>query len=99
MKVIKVSAKAQAEFPDKAEIIQFKDELGLVSDHVKLNGKLYRPAVCWYEYKGSDGSDFTRKKSGDKSKSIGITLQMVDDDSPQEFFTRPEYEEWFLEEE
>lgn len=39
MKTIKVSARAQAEFPDKAEIIRFEDELGLVSDHIKLNGK------------------------------------------------------------
>lgn len=57
---------------------------------------LYRPAVCWYEYKGSEGSEFTRKKN--REKSHGITLELIEDDNPPGFFHCPEHEEWYLEE-
>ena len=92
-KKIRVVVKATLELPDKAEVIQFKDESGTTMDHIKFMGKLFCPDIRWLQYYTSD---LLIKKYG-KKHGRGCGYESIDDElANSHFVTVPE---WYLEEE
>ncbi|MEK9135502.1 MAG: hypothetical protein AAB393_00125 [Bacteroidota bacterium] len=92
-KKIRIIIDATLELPDKAEVIRFKDEDGIVTDHIKFLGKLFRPDITWLQY---HTSDLTKKKYP-KSPIRGMGWEGVDDDTYNEYFCHVD-EKWYLEE-
>lgn len=93
-KKIKVVVTATIELPDSAEVIQFKDEEGIKSDHIKFGGHLIRPDIAWMEYISSD----VMKKQNDHPALPalqGIGWTSVPDEIYDKLFAPAD---WYLEE-
>lgn len=82
------------ELPDKAEVIRFKDEEGVESDHIKMLGKLFRPDIGWMQY---TTSEMGKEEYG--LKFVGMGWESVDDETYETYFSdQEEMETWSLEE-
>jgi hypothetical protein len=92
-KKIQVVIKATLELPDKAEVIRFKDEEGVTTDHIKFLGKLFCPEITWLQYYTSD---LLKKKYG-KGLVGGTGYETIDDELANKYFMT--VAEWYLEEE
>lgn len=92
-KTIKVVVTVTLELPDWAEVIRFKDEEGVESDHIKFAGMIIRPDIGWMQY-----MSFAMSKKKYKHPAFdSIGWEAIPDDTYNEFFAHfPE--EWYLEE-
>jgi hypothetical protein len=92
-KTIKVVITTILELPSKAEVIRFKDEDGIETDHIKFLGKLFPPDVCWLQYNPA----YVNQKKW-KIKSIGMGWESVDDETSMKYFQSLGNEQWYMEE-
>jgi len=92
-KKIKVVVTAMLELPDSAEVIRFRDEESVESDHIKFGGLIIRPDIGWMQYISSAVS----KKKYKHRPFANISWESIPEDMYNEFFADfPE--EWYLEE-
>lgn len=90
-KRVTILLKGTIEVPDNADILRFKDEDGIESDHIRLKGRLFRPYISWMEY---FSTAIMKKNRPDEPG--GQCWQTADDEVVNEFLHSFD-EEWYLE--
>ena len=92
-KKLKVVITGTLELPESAEVIRFKDEEGVESDHIKFGGMIIRPTIHWLQYMSSAIS----KKKYKHPAFDAIGWESIPEDTFNEFFCAT-LEDWYLEE-
>jgi hypothetical protein len=91
-KTIRIVIEGTIELPDAAEVISFRDEGGLESDHIKFKGHIIRPNIGWLEY---FNQAMMRKKYPNQGADMG--WESISNDMHNKFFLCLD-EEWNMEE-
>jgi hypothetical protein len=91
-KTIRIVIEGTIELPDAAEVISFRDEGGLESDHIKFKGHIIRPNIGWLEY---FNEAMMRKKYPNQSADMG--WESINEEFHNKFFLFCD-EEWNMDE-
>jgi hypothetical protein len=91
-KTIRIVIEGTIELPDAAEVISFRDEAGLESDHIKFKGHIIRPNIGWLEY---FNEAMMRKKYPNQAANMG--WESINEEFHNKFFLFCD-EEWNMEE-
>lgn len=91
-KTIRIVIEGTIQLPDSAEVISFRDEGGLESDHIKFKGRIIRPNIGWLEY---FNEAIMRKKYPHVPADMG--WESINEDFHNQYFLCCD-EEWNMEE-